>query len=254
MNIEKMDLTGIKDLDYKILNNLEDRDLVNVCQTSKKADEICNDQMFWLNRIMVKFPYLDSEILNRYKYGRSWSEYYINDLRKVNMVDPDILLYRSARENGREDFVLIALNNGADINYTGEFVNYTDTPLLMAIRRGNYQVVKLLLDNGADPNISDNFGSTPLISATHKNNYDMVKLLLDKEADVNLKTVGGLSALQGAIINSNKNVDINIIRLLLEKGSDPNILSGTNKSMRQYAIINNRPDVDKLLEEYGGRL
>lgn len=110
-----MDLTGIKDLDYKILNDLEDRDLVNICQTSKKADQICTDQMFWLNRIMVKYPYIPLDILNKYKHGRDWSGYYIKDLRKANMENPDELLLRAVRE-GRNDLVLMALNNGADVN------------------------------------------------------------------------------------------------------------------------------------------
>lgn len=115
--------------------------------------------------------------------------------------------------------------------------------------------MKLLLEKGADPNIQEEYiGSLPLISAASKNNYDMVKLLLDKGADFNSTTVGGLSALQGAILNNRNNVDINIVRLLLEKGADPNILSSTNKSMRQYAVEFGRLDVDKLLEEYGGRL
>ena len=49
-------LTGIKDLDHKILNNLEDKDLVRVCQTNKRAQELCNDyDEFWLNRILSKF-------------------------------------------------------------------------------------------------------------------------------------------------------------------------------------------------------
>jgi len=43
----KMMLTGNKDVDRKILNELEDKDLVNVCQTNKQANLLCNDQVFW---------------------------------------------------------------------------------------------------------------------------------------------------------------------------------------------------------------
>ena len=49
-------LSGIKDVDMIILNKLEDVDLIQACQVNKKADEICNDQAFWLNRILTKFP------------------------------------------------------------------------------------------------------------------------------------------------------------------------------------------------------
>ena len=46
-------LTGVKDLDIKILNELEDKDIVSYCQTNKQADTLCQDQGFWLNRIML---------------------------------------------------------------------------------------------------------------------------------------------------------------------------------------------------------
>ena len=51
-------LTGIKNLDLMILAKLDDKDLVSVCNTSKRADEICGDENFWRKRIEVKFPYM----------------------------------------------------------------------------------------------------------------------------------------------------------------------------------------------------
>ncbi len=39
-----MKLTGNKDVDRKILNNLEDKDLVKFCLVDKKANTLCNDQ------------------------------------------------------------------------------------------------------------------------------------------------------------------------------------------------------------------
>ena len=51
----------------ELLNNLEDEDLVNACQTNKAADEICTDQTFWLQRILTKFPYIPLDVLKKYK-------------------------------------------------------------------------------------------------------------------------------------------------------------------------------------------
>ena len=48
MNQEKL-FTGIKNIDLMILAKLDDKDLVSVCSTSKRADEICSDENFWLN-------------------------------------------------------------------------------------------------------------------------------------------------------------------------------------------------------------
>ena len=97
-------LTGVKDLNFRILNELDDIDLVNICQTNKAADKICTDQKFWLNRIMIKFPYL-SNIINKYKGDRTWSEYYIDDLIKVNPYDPYAL--NVAKTTNRDDHVMI---------------------------------------------------------------------------------------------------------------------------------------------------
>ena len=76
-------LTGIKDVDRKILNELEDKDLVKACQVSKQADDICNDQTFQMNRVFNRFGYVGGDILRKNKGDRSWSEYYIQDLRKI---------------------------------------------------------------------------------------------------------------------------------------------------------------------------
>ena len=74
-------LTGDMNIDMKILNELPDIDLINACRVNKKADEICTDQNFWLNRILVKFPGVPLEVLKEAKGDRTWSQYYIEDLR-----------------------------------------------------------------------------------------------------------------------------------------------------------------------------
>ncbi len=39
-------LTGNKDVDRKILNELDDEDLVKACQVNKQVNTLCNDQVF----------------------------------------------------------------------------------------------------------------------------------------------------------------------------------------------------------------
>ncbi|GAH14293.1 unnamed protein product [marine sediment metagenome] len=56
-------LTGNKDVDFKILSELEDNDLIKMCNINKEAIQLCNNnQNFWLNRIITKFPYLSLDI------------------------------------------------------------------------------------------------------------------------------------------------------------------------------------------------
>ena len=59
-------LTGNKDVDRKILNELEDKDLVNVCQANKQANSLCNDQVFWMNRVFDRFGYVGGDLLRKF--------------------------------------------------------------------------------------------------------------------------------------------------------------------------------------------
>ena len=45
-------------------------------------------------------------------------------------------------------------------------------------------VTEYLLENGANPNLADNLGVTPLIAATRKGQRDVVAVLLQHGADV----------------------------------------------------------------------
>ena len=58
-------LTGNKYNDRKILNKLEDKDLVNVCQTNKKIFQLCDDQIFWMNRVKSNKNKINLELNKR---------------------------------------------------------------------------------------------------------------------------------------------------------------------------------------------
>ncbi len=106
-----MKLTGNKDVDRKILNNLEDKDLVKFCMVDKKAQSLCNDQVFWMNRVFDRFGYVGGDVLRKHKKDHSWSEYYIQDLRKINSTNAKNYL-EIGSEKGRLDHVIISLNIG----------------------------------------------------------------------------------------------------------------------------------------------
>ena len=167
-------LTGVKDLDFKILNKLPDQDLVSVCKTNKQANKLCDDQNFWLQRIMIKFPYLDIEVLKRYKRDRSWSQYYIEDLRSINKNNANDKLKESS-EDGRLDQVIVAVNNGADIHADN------DDSLRYASENGYIQIVKYLVEQGADIHARNDWS---LRSASENGYIQIVKYLIEQGADI----------------------------------------------------------------------
>jgi hypothetical protein len=52
---ETKKFTGQKDVDVKILNLLEDKDLISLCETNKYVNSICNNDTFWRDRIVNKY-------------------------------------------------------------------------------------------------------------------------------------------------------------------------------------------------------
>ncbi len=75
--------TGIKDLDLKILMDVDDETLLKTCSTNKELYRICNvDQAFWRNRYVKQY----GEKAAKYKpEERSWKNHYMQtyiDLHK----------------------------------------------------------------------------------------------------------------------------------------------------------------------------
>ncbi len=171
-------LTGNKDVDRKILNNLDDKDLVNVCQVNKKAQSLCNDQVFWMNRVFLKFGYVGGDILRKHKKNRTWSEYYIKDLRKINSTNAHEYL-RNGSYRGRLDHVIISLKNGANIQ---SYVNYS---LIEASENGQTEVVKYLVElkpDGANIHVQNDYS---LRVASRHGYLEIVKYLVGHGANIN---------------------------------------------------------------------
>jgi ankyrin repeat protein len=72
------------------------------------------------------------------------------------------------------------INAGADINY--HTPNDGDTPLIIAVRNGDLETIRLLLEKGAEINATDHEGYTALSWALYYGKRDIAKLLLDEKA------------------------------------------------------------------------
>ena len=71
--------TGNKDVDFLILNQLEDHDLVKISQINKYMNSLCQDECFWINRIEQVFK-INSETRIKSKAFfefNTWKELYI---------------------------------------------------------------------------------------------------------------------------------------------------------------------------------
>ncbi|KAM0872602.1 hypothetical protein ACQ4PT_038618 [Festuca glaucescens] len=122
-----------------------------------------------------------------------------------------------------------------------------DTVLHFAARKGclriyRFQVMRYLIDHGADPAIADQRGTTPLHSAAEEGHCEAVKLLLSKGVPVDPVDHQG-APLHLAIAKDRPEV----VKLLLEHGADPNkvvnqilsplVMSVFGKSLRCMKIL-----------------
>ncbi|KGO75611.1 Mg2+ transporter protein, CorA-like/Zinc transport protein ZntB [Penicillium italicum] len=69
------------------------------------------------------------------------------------------------------------------------------SPLLRAVERDHYEIVRLLLDHGASPDSADKDGRTALMTAAWKNHTDILHLLIMRGADVNKRDLRRRNAL-----------------------------------------------------------
>jgi ankyrin repeat protein len=102
------------------------------------------------------------------------------------------------------------------------------TPLIIAVENGDIDIVKALINAGADVNKTDTyfnkpddyFKYTPLIVAAGRGDTELVKLLITAGAKLDIRTPGGTTALSAAYGNEAK---LPTFQALINAGADPNI-------------------------------
>ncbi len=101
-----------------------------------------------------------------------------------------------AIELRKKSFIQFLIKNGADLNAGRK--SDGATPLILAAKMGDYQLVNTLIGVGAKIEANDLNQNTALIMAAKENQETIVKRLLSVGADVNAKDNGGVTALKHA--------------------------------------------------------
>jgi ankyrin repeat protein len=108
------------------------------------------------------------------------------------------------------------------------------TPLHLAAAFGGADAVRALLDLGADPNqrSQNALDNTPLhacVAISHSD--EIVRMLLDAGADINATQHGGFTPLHSAAFNGSTDV----VRLLLERGADRHLKTDDDQTAADLA-------------------
>lgn len=115
------------------------------------------------------------------------------------------------------------VNLGADIEkYGGEALTLSR----------NFNLSQKLLELGADPNYTF-IGQSPLLNATEDNNTEMIKLLLNYGADINIQDKeDGWTPLMVATYEGH----VDLVRFLLKNGANPRLRSFQDKTAYDWAL------------------
>jgi ankyrin repeat protein len=149
----------------------------------------------------------------------------------------------AASRAGLLDIVRSLLEDGADVN---EWNEDHRTPLHCI---PGVEIAKLLIEYGADVNSPDRTGWTPLHIALHYGLLDLVYVLLDHGADVNAKKQDHWTALHLATFN----YSFHTVKVLLERGANVHARNDVGQTPFQIASLRGFGDqrVTQLLSEYG---
>ena len=126
-------------------------------------------------------------------------------------------VFLTACKNGQKGIVQAFIKKGG-INYDKRDAMGC-TPLYYACMKGARDIVKLLIDAGADVSLANNQSLTPLHSMARSGNKDIIKLLLDAGADINATDKEGRTPLLYTVHENKTEVS----RYLLSLGADKSI-------------------------------
>jgi ankyrin repeat protein len=104
----------------------------------------------------------------------------------------------AAARNGKKDMVQWLLEKGADIDAISRDRGYS--AVMDAVWKSNKEIVELLVNKGANLNFVSRDGQTALILATGSGNFDICRILAENGADPTIKDRMGMSSIDYATL------------------------------------------------------
>ena len=139
----------------------------------------------------------------------------------------------------------LALKHPQDVNSPSFYDE--STPLNLASRNGHVEVVRLLVEHGADATTQDELGWTPLHWASAAGSVEVTRILIENGADVTAQDEDGLTPLHRA----SKSGCVDLARLLVEHGADASARTKDGSTPLHNAAESGNAEVAHFLVEHG---
>jgi len=117
-----------------------------------------------------------------------------------------------------------------------------ETATMLAALHGNLDVVRLLVEKGAEVNRP---GWTPLHYAAVSGNVDLLRYLLDQNAYIDAQSPNRTTPLMMAARHDH----VDAVRLLVAAGADPTPRNDTGHDAADYLVANDKPEEARWLRE-----
>jgi len=152
---------------------------------------------------------------------------------------------------GNLEIVKLIVEQGADLDGA---VAYGDVPLIKADEHENQDIINYLIEKGADVNKPNLFGVSPFIGFCGQGQIELVRLSINHGADLNKRYRSAVGSGKGTFNLSPleaaiKYKKIEAVRLLLSKGADPSIKDPKGNSLASVAENMNLDKIAQLLKK-----
>ena len=163
---------------------------------------------------------------------------------KVKIKDELLIAIKSPIVESRINIMKLLIENGANINYTDE---NGFNPLNIAIESGDMELTKFLITNGANVNSLMQDGVSLIGYAIAQNNMDLLQILIENGANVNY--TGGDSWANTPLQTASRLGLDNVVRILLTRNADINATDINGNTALHTAALNSQLSAVKLLLE-----
>jgi hypothetical protein len=231
-------LTGTRDTNLLVLENLNDRDLLSYCQTNRYAQNLCKNEDFWRNRFIKVYGGEAAQLKDR---NRTWKDFYLLILYYTSKYTQKKALEKVAEKGYKDLFPFLSkgLNNfeiknaiiesgNKDLIYNLENIpdQLKRIGIRVAAKRGDRDLIQFL--SKGDPKYN-----YLIIEGAVKGNQQEIFAEYDKKQ--NMSYVLPYASYSG---------NINLMKLFIERG-DKDI----NFALRHAAVGHQKEAINFLIKQ-----